>query len=435
MQNIWRLAYPELGSVANERADSQASRVVGLKQTNYFDQTTEVTSAVEPALPGLPMRKGGKTSVSQLSEGQTVLANCKPLEMTPDNGCSSLVPIDNSTDFTESNIRSINPGPLGPATTEVVSHAPATSSYLTEISSNLQSNSPKFMASAVYESLIQHGCLDLMSSVDPLGFSTCAVAEGGFGDVWTGRFLKDGAKIGIKVLRFTLSTGDVARKELKRTAREIYNWSKLDHENVNKLIGVIMFRERLGMVSEWMEHGNLRQYLGRNNDADRGELCIQIARGVAYLHGVNMVHGDLKACNILVSSTGVIKITDFDYSIFPECSLVFSATSRLGGTLRWMAPELVLEEKPPRRNSKTDIYALGMTFLETITDAEPYLECEREFQIYRRLASEEHPERPNKHFPDTEWGNMIWDLLLRCWDFNPVFRPKSQDVLESLLAL
>ncbi|KAG8688616.1 hypothetical protein FRC11_005138 [Ceratobasidium sp. 423] len=209
-----------------------------------------------------------------------------------------------------------------------------------------------------------HGCLDLTPLIDPLGFSSSAVAEGGFGDVWTGRLHNDGTKLAIKVLRFTSSTGDSARKELKRTTREIYNWSKLDHEHVNKLMGVIMFRERLGMVSKWMEHGNLRQYLSRNSGVDRYELCVQIARGVAYLHDVNMIHGDLKACNILVSSAGVLKITDFDYSIFPECALAFSATTRIGGgTRRWMAPELLMNEKPPQRNKTTDIYALGMTFL------------------------------------------------------------------------
>ncbi|EUC57325.1 tyrosine kinase domain protein, partial [Rhizoctonia solani AG-3 Rhs1AP] len=247
----------------------------------------------------------------------------------------------------------------------------------------------------ILQSQSPHGCLDLESSIDPSGFSSSAVAEGGFGDVWTGRTHNGGTKLAIKVLRFASLTGDTAKKELKRVTREIYNWSKPDHENINKLIGVFMFRERLGMVSEWMEHGNLRQYLGRNDDADCHQLCVQIARGVAYLHSINMVHGDLKACNILVSSTGILKITDFDYSIFPECSLAFSATSRMGGgTLRWMAPELLLDEEPPQRNLKTDIYALGMTFLETITNAHPYSECRHDHQIYRKL-SHMHDEKVN----------------------------------------
>lgn len=54
--------------------------------------------------------------------------------------------------------------------------------------------------------------------------------------------------------------------------RELYNWSKMDHENVHKLLGIIMFDRRLGMVSRWMENGNLREYIYRNETVDRYQL-------------------------------------------------------------------------------------------------------------------------------------------------------------------
>ncbi|KEP54228.1 tyrosine kinase family catalytic domain protein [Rhizoctonia solani 123E] len=331
---------------------------------------------------------------------------------------------------------STNEGASSPITPGFSSHAFDTGQYPNGLVDVLQSHSPKRVASITYECLVEHSCPDLMSLINPLGLSSSAVAEGRFGDIWVGRFHNTKTKLAVKVLRFASLTNDTTKKELKRITREIYHWSKLDNENVNKLLGVVMFRERLGMVSEWMEHGNLRQYINRNDNIDRPGLCVQIARGVAYLHGVNMVHGDLKACNILVSSAGILKITDFGYSIFPECSLAFSATTRMGGgTLRWMAPELLLDETPLQRDMKTDIYALGVTLLETITNGEPYLECERDVQIYHRLARKEHPIRTEEYFPDTEWGNKMWKILLQCWDFIPISRPTASDVLASLLTL
>ncbi|KAH7338808.1 kinase-like domain-containing protein [Rhizoctonia solani] len=212
--------------------------------------------------------------------------------------------------------------------------------------------------------------------------------------------------------------------------REIYNWSKLEHENVHKLLGVTMFQGRLGMVSIWMEHGTLQQYLNQHNDISRHALVCEIAEGVAYLHGVNMIHGDLKASNILMSPEGIPKLTDFDYSIISDCSLVFSATTRMGGgTLRWMAPELVIDEEPIERNKMTDIYALGMTFLETITGAFPYSECHRDAQIYGKLARREHPKRSGEHFPANVRGNTTWELLVQCWDYDPPSRPIASRVL------
>ncbi|CAE6466316.1 unnamed protein product [Rhizoctonia solani] len=345
--------------------------------------------------------------------------------------------IPDSTNSTESYMRFTSEALLQSVSTGLTSHAPETSHYPDPTMDSLQSDLPQYTASVMYKHLIRHGCADLMPLIDPLGFSSSAVAEGGFGDVWTGNFHGDRRKLAVKVLRFSSLSGDNAKKELKRITREIYNWSKLDHENVHKLMGVTIFRERLGMVSDWMEHGNLRQYLTQNSEVDRHELCVQIARGVTYIHGVNMVHGDLKAYNILVSSTGVLKITDFDYSIFPECSLAFSATTRMGGgTLRWMAsaPELLLEEEPPERGMKTDIYALGMTFLETMTNAHPYAEC-RDNQIYRRLARQEHPKRPEEHFSNAVWGAQMWNLLLQCWNFDPALRPAADQILASLLGI
>jgi hypothetical protein len=58
--------------------------------------------------------------------------------------------------------------------------------------------------------------------------------------------------------------------------REIYNWSQAKHENIQELMGVIMFRGRLGMVSLWMEHGDLKAYIEEHPEIDRHNLvrCI-----------------------------------------------------------------------------------------------------------------------------------------------------------------
>lgn len=54
--------------------------------------------------------------------------------------------------------------------------------------------------------------------------------------------------------------------------REIYIWSKAKHENVQELLGIIMFQGRLGMVSPWMENGNLQEYIQKHPDVDRYKL-------------------------------------------------------------------------------------------------------------------------------------------------------------------
>ncbi|KAG8754429.1 hypothetical protein FRC11_006662 [Ceratobasidium sp. 423] len=284
--------------------------------------------------------------------------------------------------------------------------------------------------SEMYECLIEHGCSDLQSSIHPHGFSSCRVAEGGFGDIWKGKLI-DGTGIAVKVLRFALVHEDES-KNLKRVMREIYNWSKLEHKNINKLLGVTMLEGRLGMVSTWMEHGTLQKYLKQHDNINRHSLCVQVAEGVVYLHSMNVIHGDLKTPNILVSLDGTPKLTDFDHSVISDSSLQFSATTRVSrGTTRWMAPEL-MDEGPQEKTKSTDVYALGMTFLEILTNALPYSECQSDFQVVVKLTRKELPKRSIEHFPEDEGGNLRWDLLTQCWNHNPKSRPTAEGAIISV---
>ncbi|KAH7320532.1 kinase-like domain-containing protein [Rhizoctonia solani] len=281
----------------------------------------------------------------------------------------------------------------------------------------------------VFHYFIQNGCPDLTEVLDSAQYSTDSVAAGGFGDIWKGK-LFDGRHVAIKVIRFALVETH-GGKNLKRLTREVYNWSKLDHENVQQLLGVIMFKGKLGMVSWWMEHGNLRHRLNENPEMERYQLCIQVARGVEYIHGIGLIHGDIKASNCLVSSAGVFKLTDFDYSIMSDCSLVLSDTTRVGGgTTRWMAPELMVDVSH-QRNKQTDIYALGMTFLEIFTGVSPYHpQCLNDTQVIFKVAvMKVHPERLGNYFPQNEQGNQTWELLKSCWIHEPNSRPEAPVVL------
>ncbi|CAE6394020.1 unnamed protein product [Rhizoctonia solani] len=112
--------------------------------------------------------------------------------------------------------------------------------------------------------------------MDPNAYSKGYIATGGFGDIWKGE-LHDETAVAIKVWRFR----------------------------------------------------------ALNEDPGKDIKCIQVAQGVEYLHNSNMIHGDLKAINVLVSPDHKLKLTDFDYSIMAESTLQFSQTTRMGGgTLR-----------------------------------------------------------------------------------------------------
>ncbi|CAE7173009.1 unnamed protein product [Rhizoctonia solani] len=210
----------------------------------------------------------------------------------------------------------------------------------------------------MFKCLRHAGCVDLCTQMDTKQETATIVSGGGFGDLWQGR-LDNGTKVAIKAWRNN-PLEQCNQKTLQRAARELFDLFRMDSPNIHRLQGVIMFRDQyLGMVSEWMDNGNIREYLLKHPDADRYQLCAQVASGLEYMHNRSTVHGDLKAVNILVSADGIAKLSHLESSVLSEVSsLALFANS----TTRWAAPEILLEEVQ-QKTTQTDVYALGMTML------------------------------------------------------------------------
>ncbi|CAE7129932.1 unnamed protein product [Rhizoctonia solani] len=235
----------------------------------------------------------------------------------------------------------------------------------------------------MFACLCRAGCVDLSLKMDTRQETAIIVSGGSFGDIWKGE-MHTGVKVAIKAWR-TYALGPCEHKTLKRAARELHLWSRMDHPNIHRLQGVILFRDQyLGMVSEWMDNGNLHEYLLKHPEADRYQLivrsrCVRSGIHAQSGNGVSSstrVHGDLKALNVLVSSDGVARLSDFDFAIMSDASsLVFSATSNTrAGSIRWVAPEM-LSGETPQRTRQSDVYALGMTMLAS--NSLIYRDCTR----------------------------------------------------------
>ncbi|KAF8593294.1 kinase-like protein [Ceratobasidium sp. AG-I] len=151
---------------------------------------------------------------------------------------------------------------------------------------------------------------------------------------------------------------------------ELHVWSKCTHSYVQELLGVAYVRNQFAMISPWLEHGSLPEYMKRNPMIDRCKMCTQIAEGLAYLHGRDIIHGDIKGPNILVANDHTPRLTDFGNATLREYSLRF-ATSNTKNPISWRwaprkkAPELYKEGK---ESKEADIYTLGMDQLGSSYD-------------------------------------------------------------------
>ncbi|CAE6500157.1 unnamed protein product [Rhizoctonia solani] len=188
------------------------------------------------------------------------------------------------------------------------------------------------------------------------------------------------------------------------------------------------------MVSLWAQNETVRQYLDKQPGANRYGLCANICHGLAYLHQSDIVHGDIKGANILVSDEDIAMITDFDDAIFNNSSSRFAETTGLRLSVRWAAPELL--EETSNKTYATDIYALGMveifqTILEIVTGDVPW-SGEREIDVTVLVVQgKEFPPRPDELRGLR--GDTVWQLLTQCWAPNPGGRPSAKSVKDTMI--
>ncbi|KAG9085818.1 hypothetical protein FRC06_003437, partial [Ceratobasidium sp. 370] len=238
---------------------------------------------------------------------------------------------------------------------------------------------------------------------------TRAFAHGGYSDIWRGiswdgdvtRDVSRLEPVAIKIIRVA-ARPEVTTERLKkvwppaylsnlfglylgalqRISREVITWSGAKHKNIMPFYGLYWHPDDTSndlpaMVYPYCAAGTCTEYLKNNPDADRMDIIRQVADGLIYLHLLpeQVVHGDIKACNVLMRDDGTPMLADFGLSrIVAEISTGLT-TSSSRGSYRWMSPELfggVEDQIQVLVTVASDVWAFGCLCLEILTDLLPW---------------------------------------------------------------
>ncbi|KAJ7768228.1 kinase-like domain-containing protein [Mycena metata] len=255
------------------------------------------------------------------------------------------------------------------------------------------------------------------------------VAAGGFGDIWKG--LVRGQSVSLKIVRL-FDDSDI-KAVLKDFTREALVWRQLCHPNLLPFFGLYYIDSRLCLVSPWMEKGNIMQFLKQEPlNIERVSLMLDVALGLQYLHEHNVVHGDLKAINVLVTPSRRACICDFGLSsIVNEITLRLSQSSSVGqkGTPRYHAPELLRPRG--KKSAASDVYAFGCVCYEILTEKVPFYEEKNDISAMLQVLDGNRPSRPASCMGTPQLDNL-WDLLQSCWEDDPQKRPKASQIVDCL---
>ncbi|KAG6812615.1 hypothetical protein H0H92_001834 [Tricholoma furcatifolium] len=253
------------------------------------------------------------------------------------------------------------------------------------------------------------------------------LGAGSFGNVYKGVYL--GIDVAIKEV-LPSKEYDVA----KYFEREWRLMKECRHPNICLFIGLSRAPDpdgRIFIVSEFIDNGNLRLFIHDKSKPFPWRLRISFAtdaaRALAYLHARKCIHRDLKGENLLVTSNGRLKITDFGFARIAARNAEESKRLTFCGTDSYMSPEILLGEE---FDLPIDIFSLGIIFCEIAA---------------RKLADDTHFKRHPPTFGiDVEEVQRLADhdcpkdflvLCIDCLNIDPSKRPTTREILERLRAI
>ena len=194
------------------------------------------------------------------------------------------------------------------------------------------------------------------------------IGRGSFGKVLLVRYILDSRLYAMKILKKDVIS-QLNQINHTKTEREIL--ARVDHEFIVKLKFAFQTVEKLYLVTDFMQGGELFYHLHKESRFDEDKIrfyVCEIILAIEYLHKRQVIYRDLKPENILLDAYGHVKLTDFGLSKF-----VFSNNNNkaftICGTPEYLAPEILTGKG---YDKAVDWWSLGCLTYEMLCGESPF---------------------------------------------------------------
>jgi serine/threonine protein kinase len=197
------------------------------------------------------------------------------------------------------------------------------------------------------------------------------IADGGMGSVYRGRDRTSGEIVAVKVLAIQARSDKEVL--LKRFEQEFRVARALDHPHLVRALDFGVEGDSPYLVLEFVDGGTLTDRIEANGPLAESEairLITQVAQALDLAHAQGLIHRDIKPDNVLLTGSGVAKLTDLGLAKESSSHLNLTRTGIGLGTPNFMAPEQLHDAK--QADARSDVYALAATLYMAVTETLPF---------------------------------------------------------------
>ena len=250
------------------------------------------------------------------------------------------------------------------------------------------------------------------------------IGTGSYGEAWLAERTEDGQIFVAK----TMDLGKMSARDKQYAYSEIKCLAACDHPNIIKYVEDHEENDQLLIVMEFADSGDLdRQIKARAADNFRYFqehealfLFLQLCLSLDHIHRHKMLHRDIKGANILLTSTGLIKLGDFGFSHQYDDTVSGVVANTFCGTPYYLAPELWQNQ---RYSKKADVWSLGVLLYEILALKRPFTATNMK-GLMAKVVNGDFPPLPEKY--TQEFRDVVKQLLVV--DANA--RPSISDVFQ-----
>lgn len=249
------------------------------------------------------------------------------------------------------------------------------------------------------------------------------VGGGGMADVYKAKDHKLNRMVAVKVMKAEFKEDPTFITKFRKEAQAA---AGLSHPNIVNVYDVGDDNGLYYIVMELVEGITLKDYITRKGKLSVKEstsIAIQVSLGLQAAHNRGIIHRDVKPQNIIISTDGKVKLSDFGIAKATNSNTI---TSNVMGSVHYSSPEQV---RGGFSNAKSDIYSLGVTLYEMVTGKVPF-DGETTVAIAIKHLQEEI-EAPSKYTPNLPYS--LEQIILKCTQKSPERRYNNMaELIEDL---